>query len=242
MIAPGDITNFSTGGNPPTIVVSGSTCTNYNCNITLISVSAVANVKTNVNVNSGPDTYFLSMNVRGQTKLPVAATLISGPNVAVPFDFPVDQHNDYQPIYANTVSPTVGDTYQFLVTYSDGDTAVLTAQVTAVLTSSYATNLAMVTTAPYSTTVPELTWTPPGTAPTLLPYTYFVSLNGSDNNWNYSGGKNSKGIPSSQTSVPFDVDQSASHPTLTTGTTYNWVVSVQDADGNTAQNSATYIP
>jgi hypothetical protein len=66
--------------------------------------------------------------------------------------------------------------------------------------------------------------------------------NGASLNWCYSGGKNSNGIPSSQTTVVFDVDGSASSSSLTSGTTYNWSVQVQDANGNTAQEQVNYTP
>jgi len=61
--------------------------------------------------------------------------------------------------------------------------------------------------------------------------------------WNYYGGNNSNGIPSSQLSVVFNVDNSANpSPSLTPGTTYDWWVTVQDDSGNSAQFQTTYTP
>jgi len=47
--------------------------------------------------------------------------------------------NQYSPIFNNTVSPNVGDAYQFLVTFSDGSTQVLSSAVTTVLNSFHRT-------------------------------------------------------------------------------------------------------
>ena len=166
-------------------------------------------------------------------------TLFSGKNVAVPFDTTGDSHNaNFNPIYNNSVSPTVGDTYQFFVTYSDGTTGIVSGQVTAVLTS-FAQNLVMSPTP--SRNIPTLTWTAPASPPAGF-YSYSVGLYGPSEQWNYSGGNNSNGIPSTQTSVLFNVDNSASSPSLTTGVTYNWYVQVDDTNGNSAQFTTTYIP
>jgi hypothetical protein len=155
----------------------------------------------------------------------------------------VDSNGNLQtPNFLNGAVSTVGDTYQFQVKFSDGTSQTISQSVTAVLTS-FAQNLAMNPHAPFSSTVPQLTWAAPASPPAS--YTYSVSVNnqnGSFLNWFYSGGHNSNGIPSSQTSVVFNVDGSASSPSLTSGTTYNWSVQVQDANGNTAQENTTYVP
>jgi hypothetical protein len=157
-----------------------------------------------------------------------------------------DSHNaNYNPIYLNTVSPTVGDAYQFQVTFSDGTTQVVTATVSAVLTS-FAQNLSMQTTAPGTPTVPLLTWTAPAVLPTALPYSYSVTLynnNGTSQEfWNYYGSGSGNGIPSTQTNVLFNTDSSANpSSTLTVGGSYNWSVFVQDNNNNQCVYTTTYV-
>jgi hypothetical protein len=137
----------------------------------------------------------------------------------------------------------VGDTYQFQVTYSDASTGTLTSSVTAVL-NSFAQSLAMNTSLPNSNLAPLLTWAAPASPPAS--YTYSVglySISGPGENWNYSGGNNSNGIPSSTTSVVFNTDNSASpNAALTSGVTYDWFVQVSDANGNAAINTVSYVP
>jgi hypothetical protein len=170
--------------------------------------------------------------------------MFSGPNVAVPYDVNADQHNsNYSPIFNNSVSPTVGDTYQFLASFSDGTTQVLTGSVTAVLSSSFAQNLTINSPVAGTSTVPVLNWTAPATIPSILPYTYSVNLynqNGTPQEfWSFYGSGNSNGIPSTQTSVLFNVDGSASpSSSLTVGGTYGWSVTVLDNNQNSAQFTA----
>jgi hypothetical protein len=158
----------------------------------------------------------------------------------------VDQNNNggQSPAFLVGAVPAVGDTYHFQVTFSDGSSVPdMTASVTAVLTS-FAQNLVMQTTSPGSPNIPLLTWSAPASLPTFLPYTYSVGLyntNGSINvNWYYSGGKNSNGIPSTTTNVLFNKDGNASVTSLPGATNYKWWVTVQDANGNTAQYTTTY--
>jgi hypothetical protein len=180
------------------------------------------------------------------TKIPISMTLISGKNVAVPFDMNADSHNaNYQPIYNNLVSPTVGDQYQFQVTFSDGTTQLVTSQVTAVITS-FAQNMTMNSPVAGTATVPVLNWTAPATPPTALPYTYSVSLfnnNGTSQEfWNYYGSGSGNGLPSSQTSVQYNVDGSASpNSPLVVGGSYSWTVFVQDNNNNTGAFTTTYV-
>jgi hypothetical protein len=81
--------------------------------------------------------------------------------------------------------------------------------------------------------------------PTALPYAYSVNVinaNGTGQEfWNYFGNGSGNGIPSSQTTVLFNVDSSASpNPSLTVAGTYNWSVTVQDNNNNSAQFTSTY--
>jgi hypothetical protein len=107
--------------------------------------------------------------------------------------------------------------------------------------------MAMQTTTPGSPTIPLLTWVTPASTPS--PYAYYVglySVSGSTGvNWNYSGGNNSNGIPSGTTSVLFNTGGGAtanglSITSLPTGTNYQWFVGVQDANGNSSQETVNY--
>ena len=242
-VGAGDIDNVNSQINLPTLNVSGSTTGN----VVLTNPVSTINVPTSVQGSSSQsNSYNISVNVSSGSKLPISMTLFSGKNVAVPFDMNADQHNaNYNPIYTNSVSPTAGDAYQFLVTFSDGTTQVLTGSVTAVLTS-FAQNLAMNSPVSNTATVPVLNWTAPATLPTILPYSYSVNLYNTNStpqeNWNYYGSGSGNGIPSTQTNVQFDVDGSANpNSSLTAGGTYNWSVTVQDNANNSAQYTTSYI-
>jgi hypothetical protein len=82
----------------------------------------------------------------------VTSTLLSGPNISVPWDFPIDTNNN-EFVNLNSVAPTVGDTYQFQATFSDASTQTLPATVTDVLTS-FVTGMTAQTTTPG----PQLHW------------------------------------------------------------------------------------
>jgi hypothetical protein len=237
----GDITNADGDSNPPGITVSGNTTGN----LTFTNPIAAFNVRTFVSGTSGqPNTYSLNLRPVSGSKLPISAVMFSGPNVAAPYDVNGDQHNsNYSPIFNNSVSPTVGDAYQFLTTFSDGTTQVLTSSITAVLSSSFPQNLSINSPVAGTATIPVLNWTAPATIPAILPYTYsvnFYNLSGTSQEfWSFSGSGNSNGIPSTQTNVLFNVDGSASpSSSLTVGGTYGWSVTVQDNNGNSAQFTA----
>jgi hypothetical protein len=240
----GDVTNFGSNG-PPSLAVNTSIS---GSNITLAAVSAKTFVATNHQRSASPDTYGITLSTDVGTKRPVSMTLFSGNNVAVPFDMTAERNNQYNPIFNNTVRPLSTDTYQFLVTFSDGTTQVMSNTGLTVL-DSFAQTLAMNTpvnsTSLTPLTVPMLNWSAPASPPAF--YNYSVGLNNINNaqeNWNYNGGHNSNGIPSTLLNVMFNVDGSANpSPTLTTGTMYSWWVQVRDDNGNSAQISAPiYIP
>src|SRR6267378_3543652 len=239
----GDVTNFGSNG-PPSLAVNTSIS---GSNITLAAVSAKTFVATNHQRSASPDTYGIALSTDVGTKRPVSMTLFSGNNVAVPFDMTAERNNSYNPIFDNSVRPLSTDTYQFLVTFSDGTTQVMSNTGLTVL-DSFAQTLAMNTpvnsTSLTPLTVPMLNWSAPASPPAF--YNYSVGLNNINNaqeNWNYNGGNNSNGIPSTLLNVMFNVDGSANpSPTLTTGTMYSWWVQVRDDNGNQAQFQTTYIP
>jgi uncharacterized protein (DUF2141 family) len=238
LIESSDISNVNNNhGGPPPLTVSGNTTNN----ITLTSAVSTLSVTTgHQQFNGSNDSYNLNFGINWGTKRPVAMTLTSGPNVAVPWDLPVDSNNN-EYVNLNAVAPQVGDTYQFQVTFSDGTTQTLPVSVTAVL-NSFVTSMTAQTTSPGSVTVPLFTWVTPASTPS--PYTYFVGLystSGSTNvNWNDYGGNNSNGIPAGTTSVLFNADSSASVSSLPTATNYQWYVGVQDSNGNSSQEATSY--
>ena len=242
----GDISNASGNSQPPLITVNNAPVTG---NITLTNPVTTLNVTTNhQQTNGAQDTYGLNFGVTWGSKRPVAITLFSGPNVSVPFDMSVDQNNGggQGPAFLNGAVPAVSDTYQFLVTFSDGSTLTIPSSVTAVL-NSFVTGMAMNSPVAGTATVPVLNWITPTSTPSS--YTYYVGLyntTGSTNIfWNDYGGQNSNGIPSGTTNILFNADGSANSngtpiTSLPTATTYTWFVGVQDANGNSSQESTTY--
>ncbi len=231
----GDLTDFQ--GLTPTVNVTGNLT---NVNETLPGAAETVSLATTHISGSGGDSYSFTVYGGDGTKRAVATTLYSGANVNVPVDLgPLGGSNAYLPLINNTVAPTVGDSYNFLVTYSDGTSSTITATVTAVL-NSFATNLAVNSASPYSSTVPQFTWGAPAAPPAN--FVYFLNLFGPNASWYYPYNTNI-GMPSTQTSVVYDVDGNASTPALTTGTTYTWQIFVQDtATGNQAIYQSSYTP
>jgi hypothetical protein len=230
----GDISN--TNGNGGDITVSGNTTRN----LTLSSASATATVNTDHQFDGTNNYYSLILGINDGTKRAVAVTLVSGPNMPVPYDMGVDSGNSRW-IWLNTVSPTVGDAYMFKVTYSDGTTQNLSGSVAAVLDSGkFAQSLATVTsgTGGSSATVPLFTWTAPASPPTSFTYRLHLNGNSDSTNWDYP---KDNGLPSTTTplQVLYNADGRASGP-LTSGYSYNWQVQVRDAIGDSATRTATY--
>lgn len=154
VIDSGDIGN--TNGIGGLITVAGNITGN---DIALSSSNATASVNTDHGFDGTNNSYQLILGVNDGTKHAVAVTLVSGPNVAVPFDMGANRW-----IGLGSTIPGTGDSYMFKVTYSDGTTENISGSVTGVL-STFATNLAVTTTAPYSASVPLFTWAAPLSPP-----------------------------------------------------------------------------
>jgi hypothetical protein len=234
-----------------------------NQDLTLPSVNATATVTTDnyESISSGVtyQSYYLSFQVNGQIKAPVAVQLTSGPNLIHPIDIAVcggpgsscgSGFQIYFPIYNNT--PNVGDSYNFNVTYNDGTTGTLTATVTGVL-SNFATSLLPQTGTSASLT-PTFSWIYPANASNYL-YQFSLCCSNSSNIWNIPNqNSSSSGFTSSQVPlarIPWitsgnDVTGASNNlPTvsaLTTNTTYTWSIQVQDSNGNSAQTEVQYTP
>ena len=251
LIDVGDVSNTDNGGNSTVTSVTGNMT---GVNLTLSGANSVASVttfNTQSTYSGGSSTFYaLNLDVREHVKLPVSVTLTSGPNVLNPIDIghcTGCSHANYQYfINVNNAKPTVGDTYSFLVTYSDGASETVTASVTGLVTA-FATGLSPSGSVPGNTT-PTFTWTDPASASS---YTYQFYLNDNNGNtiWQIPGNNSSlNGFASTITSIVWGTDPTGdttntpSVPSLTTGTNYNWQISVQDSNGNSSQQQVSMTP
>ncbi len=231
LIDAGDVHNTGDGGGGQTIAITGATTQN----VTLSGGNASVRIATEHQVQQGVpglDSYSLQSRVSGQVKLPVAVTLYSGLNLAVPAD--IGKYYDFD-LWSNLggTRPGVGDAYRFKIWYSDGTSELKTGSIAAVL-DSFAQSLSV--TATPSANVPTFNWLAPTSPPTS--YTYRLSVYGNANWWY----PQDNGMPSTQTSAVYNADGNANPPSLVAGTTYNWSVVVQDQGGNQASVWTTYMP
>jgi hypothetical protein len=269
MIDAYDVTNVR-NNNSSGVAFSGGTQSNQN--LTLPSANSTASVQTQYSTNNCTGcsaTYSINLKVREENKLPVAVAL-TNTSVATPYVMaPVDlglcpgcggsaQFAYYTMLPGGT--PSVGDSFDFTVTYSDGsqDTGtVVNGAVTAfgstgavVGANDLATNLQ--TTAG---TTPNFTWTFPSSPSS---YTYQFNLyqasncTGNCEIWQIPGqNSSSNGFTYAQTQtgattgqITWGVDptgDSSNTPSssLSSANNYNWSISVQDSNGNSAQANAT---
>ena len=144
----------------------------------------------------------------------------------------------FLPALSVTSRPNIGDPYTIQVGYSDGSSENVPLTVTTVL-DTFPMSLAPVTGAPAGTT-PLFSWAAPSPPP-LFPYTYslWIGAQFGGQIWQYPSKGN---MPSTQTSVAYNTDNSAFQPSLTPGVIYNWTVNVRDATGNSAQQTVEYKP
>jgi hypothetical protein len=242
-ICVGNVTNFVGPNGPPQINVSGASTGNA---IALTAFNSNTYVTTyHTSGNGNPDNYGVTVGMNLGTELPISATLFSAPNVGVPLDMNASAQNNYQPVYNNSISPTVGDPYEFQVTYANGSTQIIPTTVNGVL-STYATNLSEVTSGvvggvTLSRNVPEFTWAAPSPAPTF--YTYEIEVYQNNQQiWFYKGNHDGNGLPFTTTSAVYNTDHNASLAQLATGTTYAYSVTVTDNNGNSATYVVSYTP
>ena len=201
---------------------------------TLLNTNVLAKAITVHFGSSSSDIYSIEFEMASNTKLPVKVTLTSGPNVSVPLDLGGNYY--FRVFQSLTVKPKVGDTYVFAITYSDGTSETLKVPVTAVL-DSFPQNL---NTSGSNRNAPTFNWTPPASAPANYTYLIQVGQSSVGQEWMYP--TSGQGMPSSQTSVLYNVDRSSSLTNLLTGTTYDWLIYLIDADGNQAIYQAEYTP
>jgi len=247
LVGPGDITNTNSQDPSFNVAINGDTPDE---NLVLSAPGTTASVTTqfyqHTDQNGSNQGYNLSFNLRAGFELPVAVTLLSGPNVLAPLDIGHRDNNGSEPynfgLSVNGTKPNVGDAYQFLITYSDATAESVVATVKAALDSA---TLVSPTGTGVGTT-PTFTWTDPANASA---YTYQFAL--LDSNWNPvwqvpSSNSKSNGLPSTITSLDWGVDptQATNLPNLKqlyTGSTYNWQITTQDTLGNQAQQTVSFV-
>jgi hypothetical protein len=249
MVDVGDIQNTN-GNNSSAVSVTGAATKN----LTLPSSNSIVSLSTNHSrypnsagtASAYNDSYNLSFNVGEQIKLPVAATLTSGPNVLSPVDFGLCAdcgHTQFNFWTSLSGAPKVGDTYGLTLTYSDGASEAKTAAVGAVL-SAFATNL--LPTGSGVSATPNFSWTYPASASS---YNYQFQLRDSNGNtiWQIpSNNSNLNGFSSSVTSLAWGVDPLSGDnsvpllSTLLSGSAYNWQITAQDINNNSAQIEANF--
>jgi hypothetical protein len=240
-------------------------------NLTLPSANSIAVVRTSywnqVYLTGSSTGNMLTLQVNKGLKLPVAVTLTAGPHVVTPVDLSSYATNadtiqfEYQPSLA-TNPPAVGDSYSFLVTYSDGTQETLTAAVTGVLNSSQLATSMLPSGFETSDTQPPFSWTYPANAGNYS-YSFALSnaqLSGPGTIWSIPpttlgglefltsdipNGFSSSDIPSG--ALTWDVDPTnslnrANPNLLSNGDIYNWYIETYDSNGNSAQQEVWFNP
>jgi hypothetical protein len=249
----GSIPNFNEEAGPPVVNIAG----NINDeDTTLLSGFSSATLRTSSSqtANNGVTTtnYALGFHISGIQKLPVAVALVnpSTPDLVIPMDIAASVNDGGNPEFSfwpniYTDVPKTTDSYSLQITYSDGTSETLAVSPTAVL-SAFPT---LVSPAPNSTGVnetPNFSWTDPANAGN---YVYQFTLSGpggGGTTWQIPpDDSSSNGFASSITSITWNQDPTntgdlPSPSTLTTGTTYNWSVQAEDANGNTAQAQTSF--
>ena len=249
-----DVTNVNSNAAPVVIPGGGG-----GENLTLPDVNSTATVTTQYYSDTSwngtaavtSTGYNLNFNVKAGNKLPVAVQLVSESNANV--ISPVDLGNYCQgcghpqfSYYASISSnvPNVGDTYTFMVTYSDSPTPVsVVATVTGVVPTAYAPSNMNA-----SGNEPIYTWYD-NNPPSNYLYSFYVSDSNGNTIWQIpSNNSNLSGFPSSITEIntPTDPTGDTSNlpnpAVLTVGNVYNWSITAIDPNGNQAQTQVYYIP
>jgi hypothetical protein len=204
-------------------------------NMTISAANAVSHVATEHWIKEADESlsgYVLRFNVGGMIKLPVQVSLTSGQNIPVPMD--MQKANNSRAGFSCSINiggirPALTDTYRFDVTYADGTTEQLTAPVTAVL-DSFAQIIGIT-----GTDVPTFYWSAPTSPPAF--YSYYIAVYDSTTGnliWYYPT-SSPFGMPSTQTSVLYNVDGRASQSTLPIGTLCTVYIIVMDEFSNSAR-------
>jgi hypothetical protein len=228
-----------------------------NVNQTFPSGNSVATVTTQHYYNAGSaSNYGLTFSVDWVIKLPVAVQLLDSTNadganvVGAPTSIALcgqyssncGQGFQFSVSLANAV-PTVGDTYFFSVTYSDGTSGTISAAVTGV-NSNFATDL--VPNNNISTFTPAFSWADPvcSACGGYLYRFYLENINTGAGVWQVPG--NGSGLSNATTSLAWGVDptDSSNTPSVSTlsGVPYLWTITAQDPNGNQAIAGTSFTP
>ena len=226
-------------------------------NLTLAIANSTANVSTQyyqITGQAGSSSfsgYNLNFDAQEGNKLPVAVTLLSGPNVIDPVDISNycpgcgSVHFQYH-VPVNGDTPTVGDTYSFKVTYSDSssDTETVAGAVTGWNgTSSLVDSNDLVSgllPSDQASLGPSFSWIDPSMDNSDL-FSFYLADGTGNTIWQIPGGSsNSNGFSSSITSLAWGVDPTDASNDLAPGTVltdlalYTWGIQAQDDLGNQA--------
>jgi hypothetical protein len=236
----GDWFNALTDIHPQIVNMAGGDLTNVD--LSLPGTNSAFAVTTQTYKSTTFQSYTITFEVFPQTKLPVNVTLTSGAHFNLPIDLAKDPQiaGEFSPPSLNVEMAPSGS-YALDIAYSDGSTETVTPPPVTVL-NSFATP-----TYPLSIDccdlTPTFTWTAPSSPPAS--YSYFVRIypgGPGTGQWYFPSPNSLIGMPSSQTSVVYNVDLTANNPPLTAGILYYWEIAIQDADRNLASYQSTYTP
>lgn len=244
LIDAGDIQNTDNNGASPVSITGPATE-----DLTLPSGASLATVTTQhqrqLSQSSVSDTYNLQFDLRAQNKLPVALQIASGPHIVIPIDVGICVDCGHPFSYGLPIgnyAPVAGSGYTLNITYGDGSTESVFAQVGAVL-NAFVTNMAPGGSGASNT--PTFSWTPPtnGSA-----YAYSFTLWDFNGNtiWQIPGNNsNSSGFSSAIKSILWGVDPTnggslPSVSSLSAGGNYQWQIQAQDVYGNQSSTQVNF--
>ena len=222
---------FNTIGTLPILINNN----NQTEDITISAANAFSYVATDHWTNGSSSGYTLNFEVFDMMKLPVQVSLFSGQNISVPMDMQRGTSiNEF--FYSHSihgVRPALTDSYGFDIIYVDGTTEQLTADVITVL-DSFVQNPSVE--ASPSNVQPTFSWSAPASPPAF--YSYNIAVNDSTTGnliWNYT-------LPSTQTTVQYNTNGTASQASLTSGITYYCDFYLVDTNNNRTKYIITYTP
>ena len=257
----GDVTN-ALSNNSSSITASGSSMSGVNA--TLPGSNSTATVQTQyISCGSSCGNYDLVLMVNGLNKLPVSVQLNSGPNLLNPIGMSQavccgGGAGEFWYSGNQLRFPSVGDTYNFTVTYNDGtqDTgSTVNGAVTAFGSTGAAVNASDAATNLETTAgaTPNFMWTFPAN-PSDYTYWFYLSqyncsgscpyiwqIPGQDSSSNgFTYAQTETGDATGQITWGVDPTGGGSMPTGSLNPEYDyiWQITVQDSNGNQAQSSA----
>jgi hypothetical protein len=248
-----DMGDFSNANDPgiARFLVSGNL---QNVNLTLPTNNSFAQVRTNQSQTAPPTntTYSLNFVIQDGVKHVTAVTLdtlaTAGPLVSAlgPY-LPADlgrsggQQQFMNGFNSGSTPPSLGDSYGFLVTYSDGTTDNLNAPVTGIVPYSFT---GLNTPTPPPITPLTFMWSPLALQPGYTAQ-FFLTNSSGDTIWRVPAANSLADVldPSSG-SLTFGVDPQDPNnvPTgqLISGAPYTWSLNVYDAQNNQSSTTASF--